>query len=116
MKKYAILLFFLGLLLWAVPKPLRADTPLDTPVVQTVVRVGVYQNKPLIFVEDGTARGIYADVLQYAADRENWQLEFVPCEWAECLRRLEAGDIDLLTAIAYTPQRAKRYDFSTETV
>ncbi|RME41416.1 MAG: PAS domain S-box protein, partial [Caldilineae bacterium] len=33
-----------------------------------------------------------------------------------CLRRLEAGDIDLLTAIAYTPQRAKRYDFSTETV
>jgi PAS domain S-box-containing protein len=76
------------------------------------VRVGVYQNKPKIFMdENGHAAGFFIDLLEEIAAREGWTLDYVPCEWAECLAALEEGRIDLMPDVAYSTERAQKYDF-----
>ena len=81
------------------------------------VRVGVYQNRPGVFMaEDGKVKGFYIDVLEDTAAKEDWQIEYVPGTWPEGLVRLEQGKIDILVAIAYTPERTKKYDFTQVTV
>jgi ABC-type amino acid transport substrate-binding protein/CheY-like chemotaxis protein len=82
----------------------------------TAVKVGIYQDFPLVFADSsGNAKGAYIDVLEYIADKEAWSLEYVACKWADCLAQVEDGDIDILTAIAYSKERAQKYDFNEET-
>ncbi len=83
----------------------------------TTIRIGVYQDFPLVFYDDeNKAHGVYVDLLEYIATRENWTLEYVPCKWSDCLTLLETGKIDLLTAIAFSKERSQKYDFNEETV
>ena len=76
------------------------------------VRVGVYQNKPKIFIdENGQPGGFFVDMLNEIAQREGWNLVYVPCAWEECLAALEAGDIDLMPDVAISAEREERFDF-----
>ncbi len=80
---------------------------------ETRVRVGIFQNKPMSFMADsGEARGIYPDVIREIAQKENWEIEFIPDSWAGCLNRLESGKIDLMISIVRTSDRETRYDFT----
>ncbi len=80
-----------------------------------VVRVGVYENKPLVFKgEGGSYQGLCIDVLHEIAQRENWQLEFVPGTWPESLQRLGDAKIDLQVAIAWSKKRERSFSFSDE--
>lgn len=82
-----------------------------------VVRVGVYQNKPKVFVDgDGRASGLFIDLLAEIARAEGWTLSFVPCQWADCLRALEVGELDLMPDVAYSRARDERYDFHSTMV
>lgn len=82
-----------------------------------IVRVGVYDNKPLVFIDgDGKPKGIFIDLLEHVASKEQWDLNYIPGSWPECLDRLDTGEIDLMTAIAYSQERAKKYNFTYETV
>ncbi len=81
------------------------------------VRVGVYANKPLVYQdENGEHKGLSIDVLRFAASKENWKLEFVPCSWSECLEMLERGENDIQVIIAKTPERVKIYDFTSQSL
>ena len=83
----------------------------------TEVRIGIDNNPPLTFIdEQGKARGLFPDLLQQVARVKNWSIEYVPCQWQQCLESLSAGDIDILPAIAYTEQRATKFHFAEETV
>ncbi len=82
-----------------------------------LVRVGVYQNEPKIFVDaDGKPSGIFVDLLDQIATVEGWQIEYVPCAWAACLAALEAGELDLMPDVAYSAERDRRFDFHTTPV
>ena len=82
-----------------------------------IVRVGVYHNPPLSFVDDeGLPQGFVIDILNDIARTEGWILEFTFCEWNECLLALEDGEIDLLAPIAFSEERAERFNFSEETI
>lgn len=77
-----------------------------------LVRVGIYQNKPKVFVDsEGRPSGLFIELLSRIADKEGWDLEFVPCHWSECLEALEDGRIDLMPDVAYTRKRDQRYHF-----
>lgn len=77
-----------------------------------VVRVGVYANAPKIFVDaEGKPAGILVDILNRIAQQAGWQLDYVPCAWQACLDALQAGQIDLMPDVAYTPQRDLLFDF-----
>jgi len=83
----------------------------------TLVKVGIYQNPPLVFYDDPSRpQGIYIDVLEHIAKQEGWQLQYIPCRWNECLEMLEQGKIDVQTAIAFSEERLKRFDFTKETL
>lgn len=100
-----IFLFFVHLI---VPSP---------AVSGTLVRVGVYQNAPLSFVdENGKTKGFFIDILENIAAREGWDIEYVRTSWTECLSNLEHGTIDLLGPIAYSESRRRIFDYTYESV
>ena len=104
MKNFSLCILSLAILCSALFCPASAAITL---------KVGMYQNKPLIFSDtDGTIKGVYADILEHIARKENWHIEYVPAGWLECLERLETGEIDLMLAIAYSDERARLYDFT----
>ena len=76
------------------------------------VRVGVYSNEPKIFTDaTGKPSGVLIEVLESIAAKEGWKLEFVACDWQDCLDALKAGKIDLMPDVAYSPQRDQMFDF-----
>ncbi|MBF0331413.1 MAG: PAS domain S-box protein [Candidatus Omnitrophica bacterium] len=79
-----------------------------------VVRVGVYDFKPLASFESGKADGLFIDVLADVARRENWKLEYVNGSRTELFAKLEGGEIDILAAIGYSDERAAKYSFSQD--
>ena len=81
----------------------------------TTLRVGTYPNPPLIFRdEQGRPQGIYVDVLEHVARQERWALQYVEGAWDQGPERLRRGEIDLLLAIGYSPERSRQFEFSHE--
>jgi PAS domain S-box-containing protein len=82
-----------------------------------VVKVGVYENEPRIFTDvQGKVSGFWPDIIEYIAEKEGWEIEYVHGTWAQCLDRLEKGEIDMMPDVVYTEERGKIFDFSQETV
>ena len=81
------------------------------------ILVGVYENKPKIFTDEtGAASGIFVDILNEIAQKEKWQLTYVPCEWFECLKALKNGRIDLMPDVAFSQERHEQFNFHKEEV
>jgi len=84
---------------------------------QTLLRVGVFDNKPIVFKDaNGAYQGLSLDVLESIAKEENWKIEYKHGPWKSVFAQLEAGKIDLLVGIAYKPERAKFLDYTSETL
>ncbi len=76
------------------------------------VRVGVYENEPKVFTAaSGEPAGIFIDFIEYIAEAEGWNLEYVSGTWAQGLVRLEKGEIDLMPDVAFSTERGKKYSF-----
>lgn len=81
------------------------------------ITVGIYDNPPKIFLDSsGKAKGLFPDLLEQIARKEQWHIQYIKGTWKECLNRLENGDIDILPDMAYSKKRAKRFAFTDQTV
>ena len=81
------------------------------------IRVGVYQNMPLTFIEpDGSIKGFFIDILEHIAAKEDWKIEYVPDSWSECLKKIMQGETHLLGVIAYSVERNRHLDYTYESV
>ncbi|HSB80561.1 MAG TPA: SpoIIE family protein phosphatase [Candidatus Methylomirabilis sp.] len=81
------------------------------------IRVGIYPDEPLVFRDaQGLPQGIYIDLLEHMAKEEGWTLQYIEGSWEECLRRLQRAEIDLLTAIGYSVERGRQFDFNGQPV
>lgn len=79
---------------------------------QQTVRVGIYDNPPKVYLDkDGQPAGLFMDILRAIAANEKWSMEYVRCDWQNCLNMLAAGDIDLMPDVAYSNPRAETFDF-----
>lgn len=77
------------------------------------VRAGLEQNPPLSFIDvSGNPAGLLVDLLDDIAEKEGWQIEYVPDTFKRCLEKLEADEIDLMVTIAWSEQREKIYDYN----
>lgn len=77
--------------------------------------VGVYNNSPKVFMSDNDEpSGFFIDLINSIAEEEKWSLNFVPCDWKECLSKLESGEIDIMPDVAHTKEREKWFDFGHE--
>ena len=106
MSRFISFFVFLGLSLGLLYPYAHARKPLT---------VGVIQNSPIVYVDhEGTPRGLFVDILGEIARQENWHIQYIHYPWAECVERLKAGEIDLMTSIAFTPERSRHMDFARE--
>jgi diguanylate cyclase (GGDEF)-like protein len=81
------------------------------------VRVGVFENSPIVTAAPGVRpEGIAIDMVRWVAEREDWQVTYVADTFDNLVARLDKGDIDLLVGIAYSDERAKRFRFSRESL
>ena len=79
------------------------------------IRFGLYNNPPLSFLdEDGNPQGLIIDIINAIAKDEGWKITYIPCEFSACLEMVDEGEIDLLAPIAYSEDRAKKFDFTNE--
>lgn len=94
------------------PDPLQAQVNSEP----LKVKVGIYDNHPKIYLDDGVAKGFWPDVLNYIASQENWEIEYVEGTWTQCLERLENNEIDVMPDVAYSKERSEIYTLSSQTV
>ena len=80
---------------------------------QRVVKVGAFNFYPGMFQDsDGQVKGFYIDALNEVAKKENIKFVYLYGSWSDCLERLQNGEVDLLTSVAHSDERAKIMDFS----
>ena len=75
------------------------------------VTVGLYENSPKIFTQNGRPAGIFVDIIEHIASQEGWQLRYVSGSWAECLDRLAKGEIDIMPDVAFSAERSRIFAF-----
>ncbi|NJN62907.1 MAG: PAS domain S-box protein [Coleofasciculaceae cyanobacterium RL_1_1] len=77
----------------------------------------MYANRPKIFLDQrGQPSGFWIDLIEAIATKEGWTIDYVKCEWEDCLRRVEQGQIDILPDVAYSEECNRRFDFNQEVV
>ncbi|TFG16577.1 MAG: transporter substrate-binding domain-containing protein [Promethearchaeota archaeon] len=75
--------------------------------------VGQYDNEPKIYEdENGKVIGIFPEILEYIAEKESWKINYVKGSWSKCLDRLEEGENDIMVDVAFSEERAEKYDFN----
>lgn len=80
------------------------------------VRVGIYDNMPKVGMGETGPEGIFVDIIEAIAAKENWELEYVSGTWREGLDRVAAGEIDLMPDVAQSKSRGARFAFHSEPV
>lgn len=85
-------------------------------IASITLKVGIWDDYPLCYMENNKPKGIYVELLNYIASKEKWNLEYVYDTWVNLLYKLQNGEIDILTSIAYTEERAKIFDFNNVSV
>ncbi|MCR4655015.1 MAG: EAL domain-containing protein [Lachnospiraceae bacterium] len=80
---------------------------------QKTVRVGWYDS-PYNTMDERGRRSGYAYEYQLKLSAYNgWSYEYVSGSWQDLLRMLETGEIDLMSDVSYTPERAEQMLFSS---
>lgn len=87
----------------------------SVPVAARDVKVGLTELKPSLYTdEQGKPIGFFVDLIEDLAKKEGWNVIWISGTISESWDRLTLGEIDLLPAVAITPERAGIYDFTTE--
>lgn len=79
-----------------------------------VVRVGWYESAFHSTDQFGRRSGYGYEYQQRIATYTGWTYEYVEGSWSELYEMLAAGQIDLLSDVSYTEERAKQILFSAE--
>ncbi len=82
-----------------------------------VIAVGLYENPPKVYTDaNGHPSGLFVELLNEIARAEGWTLRYVSCQWLQCLEQLEQGTLDLMPDVAFSSERAQRFDFHNVSV
>ena len=81
------------------------------------VRVGVYENKPKLFIdEDGEPKGFFIDLLNHIAADQGFDIEYKQVSFAEGMQLVETGQLDIMPDVVINSDRRKRYYMSRVTI
>ena len=101
-RRLACLLLFL--LLTALLLPAAAG---ETETAEKVVRVGWYESAFCSTDSLGRRSGYAYEYQMKIAAYTGWKYEYVEGSWSELLQLLIKGEIDLMSDVSYTPERAE---------
>ena len=79
-----------------------------------VVKVGWYEDSYHITDKNGNRSGYGYEFEQAVAAYTGWDYEYVTGDWTELVEKLQKGEIDLMSALSYTDERAKTMLFSDQ--
>ena len=97
----SVLLTLMGLLMLAFP------------AVAETIRIAAQDNfPPFVEVKDGKPTGLVVDILEAAAAKAHFQVQFVLVPFAEVQGTLGDGRAQAIVPLAITPERQKSFDFS----
>ena len=105
-KKLLPLALCLLLLSGAILPAAAAQAPAQQPV-----RVGWYDSAYNTMDATGRRSGYAYEYQQKIACYTGWTYEYVSGSWPDLLQMLETGEIDLMSDVSYTPERAERMLF-----
>lgn len=84
-------------------------------VAEREVRVALQQIPPAVYIDSqGKPTGLFVELIQDIAIKEEWDLVWVPGTLSESWEGLSSGKIDLLMSVSSTPERENFFDFSHE--
>ena len=107
---YGLLCLFLLLVL--IPIPTVAAQPKKE--ASKVVKVGWYEDSYHITDKNGNRSGYGYEFEQAVSAYTGWDYEYVTGDWTELVEKLQNGEIDLMSALSYTDERAKTMLFSDQ--
>lgn len=79
---------------------------------QKVVRVGWFESNYNITDDEGRRSGYSYEYQQAIAKYTGWKYEYVQKSWSELLEMLNNCELDLLSDVSYTPERAQNMIYS----
>ncbi|GAB4362546.1 MAG: hypothetical protein Kow00128_02340 [Deltaproteobacteria bacterium] len=89
--------------------------PLCSTAAGSSLVVGIYDNPPTVFRDEkGAPAGFYVEILDEIARREGWSIRYEYGVWTDLLDSLKAGRIDLLCAVARSPEREALFEYNRE--
>ncbi|MDH4035275.1 MAG: PAS domain S-box protein, partial [candidate division Zixibacteria bacterium] len=69
--------------------------------------------RPICYVDSsGRSMGILIDYWRLWSQKTGSPIRFEPAPWDECLKRVRAGEVDILAGAFYSPERDREFDFS----
>ena len=89
------------------PVSVRADEGRKT------VKVGWYETPFNTFDENGRRSGYAYEYQRKIAAYTGWEYEYVEGTWTELFQKLEKGEIDLMSDISYTDERAEKIEYAS---
>ena len=88
-----------------------------TSIADRTVRVGTHNIFPLVYMtSDSVPGGLCVRIIEHAAARRGWNVEYVHGTWHEQYQRLIHGQIDIIAGIAYHPERDSILQFTRQTI
>ena len=78
-----------------------------------VVRVGWYESSYNSVDENGFRSGYAYEYQLKLSSYNGWSYEYVEGSWSDLLEMLEKGEIDLMSDVSYTPERAEHMLYSS---
>ena len=114
--RYGCFLLSLILLFTVLPVSVRAEEKdLETNQSKSkVVRVGWYEDSYHITDKNGNRSGYGYEYEQAVSTYTGWNYEYVQGSWEELFQKLQNGEIDMMSALSYTDERAKTMLFSDQ--
>ena len=77
-----------------------------------VVRIGWFDSPFNLMDSLGNRSGLSYEYFRRIAANTGWEYKYVSGTWSELYEKLERGEIDILSDVTYTPERAKTMLFS----
>ena len=79
------------------------------------IRIGVFNAPPVIIIDDESKpKGMVIDFLNEIARRESWEIEWVKDDWSNLLKKAQNNQLDLISFIAHSDERAQYLQYSKE--
>lgn len=83
-----------------------------TTAPHRTIRIAAFNLYPAIFqAKDGSVQGFYVDFIKEIATREGWNIVYVNGTWSDGIARIKTNEVDVLTSVAFTNERAQFMDY-----
>ena len=82
----------------------------------TSMRLGIYENPPMTFLQNNVPVGFVVDVIGDFARRQRLSLVYVRAPFHELFEKLRRGEVDIIAPIAFNEERSKFLRYNAESI